>query len=176
MGRTSGSGGHSNLVWAKPAALGPQLGRGTLPDKHPSQKLHRYATKCKFHHPPDVTPIWGTVAPATDVTVGLNKEVSALNGRGAWPPHVGPTGFRCPVGGGWGGHVKKSSMLKRGQQAVDACVVALTGCLDRSDILIAIIISSAHRNNSRTRGGQGSSNVPSSSRRAPASTRCRASK
>ncbi|GAB5030042.1 zinc finger ccch type domain containing protein expressed [Nannochloropsis oceanica] len=34
----------------------------------------KYATKCKFHHPPDVTPSWGTVAPATDVTIGLNKE------------------------------------------------------------------------------------------------------
>ena len=39
---------------------------------------HRYAIKCKFHHPPDVTPSWGTVAPATDVTIGLNKEVSRL--------------------------------------------------------------------------------------------------
>lgn len=39
----------------------------------------RYAQKCKFHHPPDVTPAFHPLAPPTDVTIGLNKEVRTVS-------------------------------------------------------------------------------------------------
>lgn len=73
-----------------------------------------------------------------------------------------------------------SSMLKCGWQALDDIWGGLVGCCDRSFAPVHLIAiprpPPAHPNNSRTRGGQGSSSAPSSSRRAPASTRCRASK
>lgn len=34
----------------------------------------KFGAKCKFHHPPGIVPSWGAVTPATEFTVGLNKE------------------------------------------------------------------------------------------------------
>lgn len=75
-------------------------GLGPAPSLTSDHPPFRYATKCKFHHPPDVTPTWGTVAPATDVTIGLNKEVSGGKRGRLRRPGLG--GRFWGNGRGWG--------------------------------------------------------------------------
>lgn len=86
-----------------------------------------------------------------------------------------PKGLRCPRRRAWGGLGKSPARWNGDGTQWTARVVAgwVPGSIGSPLFSPPLRPLAAH---SRTRGGQGSSSAPSSSRRAPASTRCPASK